>query len=54
MIYSELYNLLQTYLFGEAAVGSNAELVCMLLASAGTVFLVAFPFAIVWKVFKML
>lgn len=55
MIYEEIYNLLQTYCFGSMIeVGSNAELVCMLCATIGTIFVVALPFVLVLKVIKLI
>lgn len=55
MIYEEIYNLIQTYCFGSTLqVGSNAELVCMLCATMGTIFVIALPFVIVLKVIKLI
>lgn len=55
MIYNELYDLIITYCFGgQVLANSNAELVAMLIATSGTVFVVALPFLLVWKVIKMI
>lgn len=55
MVYTSLYELIETYVFGNAAaVGSNAELVCMLVATIGSLFVIAVPFMVVWKVIKMI
>ena len=54
-IYQSLYDLIQTYIFGGVAVlGSNQELICMLIASFGSIFLVAIPFAVVWKLILLI
>lgn len=55
MVYQSLYQLLETYVFGNAVeVGGNAELVCMLAATAGCVFVVSIPFMLVWKIIKLI
>lgn len=49
-MYQSLYDLVQTYVFGGVAeLGSNQELVCMLIATFGSVFMVAIPFILVWR-----
>lgn len=49
-MYDSLYDLIQTYVFGGALeLGSNQELVCMLIATFGCIFLVAIPFILVWR-----
>lgn len=54
-IYQSLYDLIQTYIFGGVAeLGSNQELICMLIASVGSIFLVAIPFAVVWKLILLI
>lgn len=54
-IYLTLYDLLTTYIFGGQVVAqSNQELICILVATAGTLFLIALPFILVWRVCKLL
>lgn len=49
-MYQSLYDLIQTYVFGGVAeLGSNQELICMLIASFGCIFFVAIPFILVWR-----
>lgn len=54
-IYNNLYTLIEQYVFGNAiAVGSNQELIATLVATFGTLFVIAIPFALVWKVIKLI
>lgn len=53
-IYQSIYNLIAQYCFGSVVVGSVEELVTMLVAVCATLFVVALPFMLVWKVVKML
>lgn len=49
-MYQPLYDIVQTYVFGGVTpLGSNQELICMLVATFGCVFLVAIPFILVWR-----
>lgn len=49
-IYQSLYDLLNTYLYGGIATQADStELCCTLLASIGTIAMVAIPFAICYK-----
>jgi hypothetical protein len=50
-IYQELYELINTYIYGGQIVsGSYQELVAILMATIGVVLLVAMPFVIVKKI----
>lgn len=54
-IYNNLYTLIEQYVFGNAIVtGSNQELIATLVATFGTLFVIAIPFALVWKVIKLI
>lgn len=54
-IYNNLYSLIEQYVFGNAIVtGSNQELIATLVATFGTLFVIAIPFALVWKVIKLI
>lgn len=54
MIYNNLYNLINTYIFNNAVVGGEfTELVCVLLSAIGCVFVFAIPFLLVWKVINI-
>lgn len=52
-IYGTLYELLETYVFGgEIVAETMQDLVATLMSTAGTIFLVAIPFMVVWFVIK--
>lgn len=51
--YTNLFNLISTYIYGGVSAGSSEELVCILVATLGSLFIVALPFAVVWKVMKL-
>lgn len=55
-IYSLLYDLINQYVFGGQSLttGSNAELICMLIASIGSVFVVVIPFIVVIKIVNII
>lgn len=54
-VYQTLYDLVNQYIFNnEVVIGSNQELVCVLVATCGSLFVISLPFLIVWKVIKML
>lgn len=55
MIYQNLYNLVVTYIFGTdlVVVGSWYELVSILIASVGSLFVMALPFILVWRIIKL-
>lgn len=56
MIYNNLYELVVTYIFGTELVtsGSWYELVAILIASIGSLFVMAIPFILVYNVIKLL
>ena len=53
-VYQSLFDLVQQYIFGGGTLNANAELVCMLVSTIGSVFLIAVPFMVVWKVIKLI
>lgn len=53
-IYQNLYDIIVQYLFGNAELTSNMELITIALASIGAIFVFMIPFAVVWKVFKLI
>lgn len=54
-IFNDLYQLVNQYFFGGATeLSSNADLICNLIASFGSIFLIALPFIVVWKVIKLI
>lgn len=53
-IYDTFYDLLNTYIFGGGiAVGTYADLVCILLSTIACLFCVALPFIVIWKAIKL-
>lgn len=53
-IYQGLYDLVHQYVYGGLQLTTDMELVATLISTMGCVFLVALPFAIVWKIIKMI
>lgn len=53
-IYQELYSLIQTYIYGGIELTADMSLVCTLIATAGSLFVVALPFCLVWRICRML
>lgn len=54
-IYQSLYDLLNTYVFGgQIVANTNQELIAILMATAGTVFLVSLPFLVVWRIIRFI
>ena len=55
MIYQSLYDLVNQYIFNNSVVtGSYHELVCIAVATCGSIFVMALPFILVAKVVKWL
>lgn len=52
-IYQNLYNLIVQYVYGNN-VPADGELIATLIATAGSIFVVALPFLVVWKVIKLI
>lgn len=54
-IYQSLYDLLNTYVFGNSIVANSVQdLATTLISLCGTIFLVAIPFLVVWKIIKVI
>lgn len=53
-IYVGLYDLVATYIFGEVAVGTYPELVCTLVATLGSIALIALPFVMVYWIASLI
>lgn len=53
-IYQNIFNLLETYIFGTITAGSYEELVCILASTVACIYLAALPFVLVWNFTKML
>lgn len=52
-IYTALYDIIATYIFGTVATGTYQELVCILLATLGSVVAIATPFFVAFGFLKM-
>lgn len=53
-IYNNLFELVNTYIFGGLIVdGSYEELIAIVVSSFGCIFLVALPFLLVWRIIKI-
>lgn len=53
-MYITLYNLLAQYIYGASAVLTEfQDLTLTIIATAGCLFVVALPFALVWRVIKL-
>ncbi len=53
-IYFSLYALLQQYIYGaDVVLTEHMELTLTLLATAGSLFVVALPFLLVWRVLRL-
>ena len=53
-IYQSFYDLLNTYVYGgSVVVESYQDLVCIILATIGCIFLVSIPFVIVWRFIRL-
>lgn len=53
-IYQDIYDIIQTYLFGGVELSANMDLVAITLATIGTVFVFSLPFLVVWKILKII
>lgn len=53
-IYQTFYNLIKTYIFGGTTGGdANQELILILVSTIATLFIIALPFLVVWKVIRI-
>lgn len=54
-IYQELYNLIAQFIYGSGTqLTEHMDLTTTLLATAGSVFIIALPFLIVWRVIRLI
>lgn len=54
-VYKDIFSLIEYYIFGGGIVpGSYEELVTILLATIGSIFLISIPFIVVYKVIKLI
>lgn len=54
-IYQSLYDTLNTYVFGNSIVANSVQdLATTLISLGGTIFLVAIPFLVVWRIIKVI
>lgn len=53
-IYQNIYDIVQTYIFGGVELTANMDLIAICLSSFACVFVFALPFCIVWKLIRIL
>lgn len=53
-IFTSLYDLIAQYIFGTVEAGTYQDLVTILIATAGSIFVVSLPFVVVLSVIKMI
>lgn len=53
-IYQSCYDLIHTYVYGGVELTANMDLVCILVATAASLFCIALPFLVVWKMIKLI
>lgn len=54
-IYQTFYDLINTHIFaGEIVAETMPDLVATLLSTCGTVFVVAIPFILIWKLLSLI
>lgn len=54
-MYYQLYSLLSQYIYGiDAVLTEFQELTLTILATCGSLFVVAIPFVLVWRVIKLI
>lgn len=51
-MYSQIYDLYMTYVYGGLTVTPAMELVCTLFSTAACLFCVSLPFIVVWRFIK--
>ena len=53
-MYYDLFNMLSEYIYGAGAVlSADQSLVLTTLSTIGVLFVVAFPFVVVWRVIRL-
>ena len=52
-IYQTCYDLVAQYIYGSVEVGSYPELVCVIVATACSLFVMAIPFIVVISIMKL-
>lgn len=53
-IYQNLYALIEQYIYGGVTLTADMELTATLIATAGSIFVIALPFCLVWRVCRMI
>lgn len=52
-IYQAIYDIIHQYIYGGVTMTADMSLVTTLIATTASIFTVALPFLVVWKVIKM-
>lgn len=53
IIYDSIYALVEKYIFGSIEVGSYQELVCIAVSTVFSIFVIALPFLVVWRIIRI-
>lgn len=53
-LYQDLFELIQTYLFGGVELSAHQDLVAVTLATIGVLFVFSIPFVVIWRVIKLI
>lgn len=54
IIYNTLYELLETHIFGSVIEGTYPDLVLIICATIGSLFVVSLPFLIVYNIIRII
>lgn len=53
VIYDTIYDLISTYIFGSVSSGSYEDLVCIVVSTIFSIFVLALPFLVVYKIIRI-
>lgn len=53
-IYQNLYSLISNYIYGGTTLSADMQLTATIISTIGSIFVVALPFLVVWKVIKII
>lgn len=53
-IYQELFNIIHQYIYGGVELTAHMDLICVLCATMGSIFIISIPFIVVYLVIKFI
>lgn len=53
-IYQSIFDIIHTYIYGGVTMTADMTLTTTLLSTGASIFVVALPFTVVWKIIKMI